>query len=132
MAKIAASDIAKLGLTALEFRVLLYLISTMHDGNVIEVNQASIALELQTYQSNVSLALKTLVECRVLERVDGVVGSRFIVYRISPRLAWYGADEGADNVAHMAAFRSAPELLPVNRERKPKPVVDPPVPVSAS
>lgn len=118
MAKLAVVDIANLGLTALEMRVLLYLISTMHDGNVVEVNQATIAKELSTYQSNVSLALKQLVECFVLERVDGVIGSRFTVYRISARIAWFGADEGADNVAHMAAYRGAPKLEAVKEALK--------------
>ncbi len=120
MAKIAGMDIAQLGLTAMEIRVLLLLISSLHDGNVVEVNQAAIASDLKTYQSNVSLALKQLVECQVLERIDGIAGSKFTVYRLSARIAWFGGDEGADNVAHMEAYRKAPALLPaVKLSRQP-------------
>jgi hypothetical protein len=106
LSMVAVAKVAKLGLGALETRVLLYVLSSIRDGNLIDVNQSSIARELGSYQPNVSKALANLVAANALERTDGAESSGFTVYRVSPHLAWYGPDTRA----HVQACKTAPPL----------------------
>lgn len=113
LSMVAIAKLAKLGLGSLETRVLLYVLSSIRDGNLVDVNQGTIARELNTYQPNVSKALSNLVAANALDRTTGVEGSALVVYRISPHLAWYGPDTRA----HVQACKNAPPL----RELPPKP-----------
>jgi len=105
MSMVAMPKLATLGLGILETRIMLYVLGSIREGNLIDVSQSVLTRELGSYSSNVSVALRNLVAMNVIERVDGVAGSGFSVYRISPHLAWYGAD----NAAHAAACSAAPE-----------------------
>lgn len=111
MSMVALPRMVKLGLGILELRIFMHVVDSIRDGNMIDVNQTILARELESHQANVSKALGNLVQANVLDRTDGA--GRFTVYRISPHLAWYGAD----NHAHREACKIAPPL----RELPPKP-----------
>ena len=118
VSQVALATLAKLGLGILETRIFLFVCSSLRDGNLIDVSQASLARELGSYSSNVSVALGSLVAANVLERIDGAPGSQFTVYHVSPHLAWYGPD----NKAHSAACAAAPPLRPVPAKPAPSKV----------
>jgi len=118
VSQVAIATLAKLGLGILETRILLFVCSSIRDGNLVDVCQADLARELSSYSSNVSVALGNLVAANVLERLDGAPGSKFTVYHITPYLAWYGPD----NKAHAAACAAAPPLRPVPAKPAPSKV----------
>jgi hypothetical protein len=128
---VAVERIAELDLSALETRLLLVLLGSIHDGNRVDVNQGTLAQRLDSYQPTISASLRRLVDCGVLIRTDGVAG-RFTAYEVSPRIAWFGADNGP----HAEAVKRSPELrapvrIPRNRP-SPSTTESPAAPPSAS
>lgn len=70
-------------------RVLFAMLGTvkLHGGNQVQAGRKDLARQLGMTESNVSAAVKKLVECGFVEPPR----LRFSPYTISPRFAWYGA-----------------------------------------
>ncbi|NFO13023.1 MarR family transcriptional regulator [Clostridium botulinum] len=64
------------GLKTKDYRVLLYLMTSLRKGEVIKINQAKIADDLEIAKSDVSRAIKKLVECEILETINSDSGWR--------------------------------------------------------
>lgn len=92
MAFEANIQLAKMdGIYTNDFRVFHLILPTIHEGDLVYINQSQMARELGMVPSVVSRSIRKLIEKRILERVDSASGR---VYRLSPEFAWYGPDNG--------------------------------------
>lgn len=106
MSQITLGEVSKMGLGKTEWSVFMFLLTTLHDGNRLFVNQEIIAKEIGNHQSHVCVALNKLIKRNLVEKDEGAPGSRFTVYHINPRVAWYGGD----NKSHQIAYNSTPQF----------------------
>lgn len=58
--------LAELNISQNELKVITYILEVMEFGNLISINQTSIAKELGLHKSNVSYTFKRLVEKNIL------------------------------------------------------------------
>lgn len=63
--------LAELNISQNELKVITYILEVMEFGNLISINQTSIAKELGLHKSNVSYTFKRLVEKNILIKKDG-------------------------------------------------------------
>lgn len=63
--------LAELNISQNELKVITYILEVMEYGNLISINQTSIAKELGLHKSNVSYAFKKLVQKNILVKKDG-------------------------------------------------------------
>lgn len=66
----ASIELAKLKLTAMEYRILHYLQGIADYDNVAQTSQVFLAKELQTTEATISVSLKRLDELGVVHKVD--------------------------------------------------------------
>ena len=71
------------------FRVMHYLASVLNYENEIVVSHTEIAEALNMKRSNVSRAIRRLLEIGIIEK--GPVVSRACSYRLSPEIGWKGS-----------------------------------------
>lgn len=106
VSQIALGEVAKMNLGKLECSVFMFLLTTLHEGNHILVNQEMIANAVGNHKSHVCVALAKLIKRGLVEKTDGAPGSKYAVYHINPRIAWYGGD----NTAHRKIYNETPPL----------------------
>lgn len=92
-----------------DFRVLMALMKEMGYENQILVSQVEIARRLKMHPSNVSSAIKRLVEAGIVLR--GLKKGIKCLYQLSPELVWKGSAKN-----HLTARR---EYLKVKRKVTP-------------
>lgn len=63
--------LAELNISQNELKVITYILEVMEYGNLISINQTSIANELGLHKSNVSYVFKKLVAKNILVKKDG-------------------------------------------------------------
>lgn len=80
--------LAKTNLQNQEYRVLMYLMSKLDFENYIRVTQTSIADALKIKQSNVSRAIRGLIDHDIL--IVGPHAGTAKTYRLNPRMAYKG------------------------------------------
>ena len=71
---------------------------SIHDGNVVYVNQRELAKDLRVHEAAVSRSIRRLLAVGVFEKWETMAGRTL---RLNPNFGWYGADNGA----HTAAVR---------------------------
>ena len=72
--------------TAVFFRLL----SCLEFENWVRVSQQTIAEDIGITRSQVSLAIKKLIELKIIERVQDPSDRRRMIYRLNPSLGWRG------------------------------------------
>mgnify|MGYP002251842036 CR=1 FL=1 len=77
------------GMTGEQWRVFAYLVSKLDFDNYLKVQQKDICEKLKLNRSNVSKAIKKLVEIDVI--AVGPFAGRSRTYRLNPRIAHRGA-----------------------------------------
>jgi hypothetical protein len=87
------------GIFTNDFRVFHLLMPTIHDGNIVYINQSSMGKELGMPASVVNRSIRNLIAKGVIERSDSSNGR---LYRLNPHFAWYGSDNGGHTRAVMA------------------------------
>ena len=78
------------GLTGTDYRVLFQLLSHLDFENWINVTQTVISEELRIKKSNVSVAIKKLIEKGVIEKHKDTNDKRKMRYRLNPEYGWRG------------------------------------------
>ena len=63
--------LAELNISQNELKVITYILEVMEYGNLISINQTSIAKELNLHKSNVSYVFKKLIAKNILIKKDG-------------------------------------------------------------
>ena len=107
-------------LTMTQMRVLLYLVSRLDVENFIHLSQGDVARALGLRPSNVSPAIKALVEKGVLMRGPKV--GRVHTMKLSPNLGWKGRVKNL-NEARRELLRVVPgglDPVPADPSRRPK------------
>lgn len=74
-----------------QYRVLMYLMSKLDFENYIRITQTSVAEALKIRQSNISRALKGLLEKDIL--ITGPKVGTAKTYRLNPRMAYKGRNQ---------------------------------------
>lgn len=74
-----AIELAKLKLTAMEYRVLLYLQGIADYDNTAQAAQVFLAKELEATEATISVCLKRLVELGLIRRTDQHGRAAFII-----------------------------------------------------
>ncbi len=82
--------LAKLRLRGTELCVLLDMISRLEYDNWIRVSQATIAEDLGLKRQHISIAIKKLVEEKIILREADPSDRRRLIYRLNPSLGWRG------------------------------------------
>lgn len=98
MAQGPMMSLAQSGLGAQDYRVLLAMMAKLDFDNLLVVNQAELADELEMQKPNINRSIKRLVELGVM-----VEGPRIGVhrsYRLNPKFGWKGSAQG-----HQKALR---------------------------
>lgn len=86
------------GIFTNDFRVFHLIMPSIHEGNMVYINQSSIAKELGMPASVVSRSLRNLISKGILERSDSPNPR---LYQLNPHFAWYRSD----NMEHMKALK---------------------------
>ena len=104
------------GLTGTDYRVLFQLLSHLDFENWINVTQTVISEELRIKKSNVSVAIKKLIEKGVIEKHKDTNDKRKMRYRLNPEYGWRGdADQWKKEMYNRRSEKITP-LFP-NRKR---------------
>ena len=82
--------LARLRLRGTELCILLELISRLEYDNWIRISQQTLAEDLGLKKSNVSIAIKKLVEEKIILRETDPSDRRRLIYRLNPSLGWRG------------------------------------------
>lgn len=77
-------------------RVLVAMVKTVERDNIVRAGRKDLARMLEMDQSDVSKAMKSLIEAGFIERPK----LRFDPYRISPRFAWRGSTTELKRALH--------------------------------
>lgn len=78
-------------LTQTEYRVRDYLLGTIGIGNYVYVNQAEVGRELRLARSNVSTAIKRLIELQII--IQGPKAGKSNTYMLNPAYCYFGRIE---------------------------------------
>lgn len=95
--------LARQKLTGEQWSVYAYLVEHLDYDNWIRVRQQDVCKDLGIDKSNVSKALKRLVEVDVITR--GPMAGRYHTYRMNPRIAHRGARHYANNLVQYDDLR---------------------------
>jgi predicted MarR family transcription regulator len=95
--------LARQKLTGEQWSVYAYLVEHLDYDNWIRVRQQDVCKDLGIDKSNVSKALKRLVEVDVITR--GPMAGRYHTYRMNPRIAHRGARHYASNLVQYDDLR---------------------------
>jgi DNA-binding Lrp family transcriptional regulator len=104
-------------MTGQAFRVLMILMVNLEFDNYITIKQTVIAEKLKMYKSDVSKAIKLLVDKKIILKVkEGTMTG----YKMNPNYGWKGNVENRDNVKdefnknNIIEFPTAPESRDVS------------------
>lgn len=95
--------LASMDLTGEQYKVLMYLFSRLDFDNFLKVPQKEISEKLNLHKSNVSKAIKKLVELDVI--AVGPMAGHSKTYRLNPRIAHRGAKNYQSNIIEYDALR---------------------------
>ena len=97
--------LASMDLTGEQYKVLMYLFSQLDFDNYLKVTQKDIAEKLNLKVSNVSRAIRGLVERDVI--AVGPMAGHSKTYRLNPRIAHRGAKNYTETVIQYDALKKA-------------------------
>jgi len=100
-------DLAKLGLSGVEYQVLLCLLDCCLPGNLVTITQTDIAKHLGITRMSVFRAIKALIKMNILAKAKLKKG-----YQINPRIGWYGSPHQGIREAE-----KAPGIKPITRPK---------------
>jgi len=104
MAQDALSALARAGLGARDYQVLLELLGRLDFENLIMVSQVDLARSLGLLPANVNRSIKRLVQLQVLLEGPRIGVSR--TYRLNPGFGWKGSAKG-----HREALKRRLEVI---------------------
>ena len=81
--------LSEMDLSKEQYRILMYLFSRLDFDNYLKVTQKDISEKLGLHKSNVSKAIKRLVELDIIS--VGPMAGHSKTYRLNPRIAHRGA-----------------------------------------
>lgn len=100
--------LAKSDLTGTDYRVLHMLLPSIQDGSIVYINQTHLAQDLGMKPNNVCRSIQRLIDLKIIERMNLKMTGR--VYRLNPRIGWYGADNG-DHVKAIKDWDAAQSMV---------------------
>lgn len=95
-------------ITGEQLRVFLYLVSRLDFDNYLKVPQKDISEDLNLHKSNVSKAIKKLVEKDII--TVGPMAGHSKTYRLNPRIAHRGAKNYKETVIQYDALKKAQQM----------------------
>lgn len=96
-------------LTQTEYRVRDYLLGTIGLGNYVYVNQAEVGRELRLARSNVSAAIKRLIELQIV--IQGPKAGRSNTYMLNPAYCYFGRIENGVKARRQAIKTGKAKVL---------------------
>lgn len=103
-------------LTQTEYRVRDYLLGTIGLGNYVYVNQAEVARELRLARSNVSVAIKRLIELQIV--LQGPKVGRSNTYMLNPAYCYFGRIENGVKARNKAIQTGKAKVINFNKHNK--------------
>lgn len=101
-------------LTQTEYRVRDYLLGTIGIGNYVYVNQAEVGRDLRLARSNVSVAIKRLIELQII--IQGPKAGRSNTYMINPACCYFGRIENGIKARRKAIQTGKAKITHFNQQ----------------
>ncbi len=100
--------LANLRLNPSDTAVLFGLLSCLEFENWVRISQQTIAEDLGLTRPQVTLAIKKLIELKIIERNSDPSDRRRMIYRLNPSLGWRGEPKEWINYANEKELEPTP------------------------
>lgn len=107
--------LASMDLTGEQYKVLMYLFSRLDFDNFLKVSQKDISEKLKLHKSNVSKAIKRLVELDII--AIGPMAGHSKTYRLNPRIAHRGSKNYQETIIQYDDLKNKKEEITARRSQ---------------